>query len=73
MRREHVEHDFERLHHLGIECDWCYENRYTDCEDMVGSDQRFMTLDSRELVDELLDANTSAPSEHPIEIRHAHG
>jgi hypothetical protein len=58
---------------LGIECDWCYENRYTDCEDMVGSDQRFMTLDSRELVDELLDANTSALSEHPIEIRHAHG
>lgn len=35
LRREHLEHDFDRLHNLGIECDWCYINRYADCENMI--------------------------------------
>lgn len=73
MRQEHVDRDFERLHRQGIECDWCYKNRYTDCEDMVGSDERFMTIDSRELVDALLDPDMSRGAEHLIEIRPRHG
>lgn len=32
IRREHIAKEFKRWHDLGIECDWCYKNRYADCE-----------------------------------------
>lgn len=32
IRQEHIKKEFERLHKLGVECDWCYKNRYADCE-----------------------------------------
>jgi MoaA/NifB/PqqE/SkfB family radical SAM enzyme len=35
VRREHAGGDFARLAGLGIECDWCYENRYVDHEYMI--------------------------------------
>ena len=75
LRGEHAEHDFDRLHRLGIECDWCYGNRYTDCEDMVDPRQSFMTLDSRATVAALLDpgpsgldARRGAPTAVPVRL-----
>jgi hypothetical protein len=32
IRREHIAKEFHRWHDVGIECDWCYKNRYADCE-----------------------------------------
>jgi len=32
LRTEHLERQFVRMKQLGIECDWCYYNRYADCE-----------------------------------------
>jgi radical SAM protein with 4Fe4S-binding SPASM domain len=32
IRKEHLRKDFERLKKCGIECDWCYKNRYADVE-----------------------------------------
>ena len=32
IRREHLRGEFARWHEKGIECDWCYKNRFADCE-----------------------------------------
>jgi len=32
LRNEHIRRNFKRLRELGIECDWCYYNRYADFE-----------------------------------------
>lgn len=44
LRNEHVEKDFLRFHREGIECDWCYCNRYADCEDILETSYRPLLL-----------------------------
>lgn len=42
LRREHLDKRFTRLHHIGIECDWCYQHRYADYEHLF--EKQYMPL-----------------------------
>jgi hypothetical protein len=54
LRRDHASHHFDDLTRSGIECAWCYENRYTDHEDMIEPALPRTTVTSAEMIRALL-------------------
>jgi MoaA/NifB/PqqE/SkfB family radical SAM enzyme len=65
LRRDHARHDFDDLTRSGIECAWCYKNRYTDHEDMIEPGLPRMSITSSELIRSLLPPG-SVPEHHVL-------
>lgn len=47
LRKWHVIHYFKELKKHGIECDWCYRNRFADCENLF--EETYQPLDVCEI------------------------
>lgn len=56
VRQQHAMRQFDALTALGIECAWCYDNRYTDQETLIEPDSPVIRLDGPAAVDVVLRA-----------------
>ncbi len=54
LRDDHGRRDFDRLTGLGLECDWCYRNRFTDGEYLIEPGKELAVLGRTVTEDQLL-------------------